>query len=609
MKGFAAGLLCSDGNVANAAWQATIARVQRSRASGTPPSMVVESRFVASHWSDGESLRPVIARLDGLVAVGEARLANRITVSRLAGQPTDGSDLSLVLSAFARHGPSIFARLHGEFALIVWDGPNERVLAARDAFGIKRLFWTARGGTTIFASSLDALQTNEQVNGAFIWSYLTSQAHDPTRTIWSGIEAIAPASYLVVTTTCRTIVAYWSPGQNTPPVPKDERDQCEQFAVHLENAVQSCIPPSGSVWCELSGGVDSSTVVCVAEKLHKDGLIKPRVAGTYSFVDDMPGADESPFLNAVLTSRSIRSEQISNSYPWQDDGELPPLTEEPRGYYPYWARDRRAERIVREAGGAVILSGARSDYYLTGSPRFLADYVAHLRLLSAGFEAHRVATAARSSLWQVLKQYILHPLFGNARRFSANADLMTPPWITKDFASSVDLSSPRTPSNENPTTASSFFCSDAIHSLNAASSMHELPLTTPVIDKRYPFFYRPLVDFALALPPNMLFREGTTKWILREATRDIVPAIVRRRVTKGCIDGRFCWALSYCTPLLSNLLRDPLVAQYGWVDAQELRHAADLARAGALSGLGALLQALSLETWLVARAGRWPTGT
>jgi asparagine synthase (glutamine-hydrolysing) len=122
---------------------------------------------------------------------------------------------------------------------------------------------------------------------------------------------------------------------------------------------------------------------------------------------------------------------------------------------------------------------------------------------------------------------------------------------------------------------------------------------------RYPFLYRPLVEWSLRLPATQRVRPHARKWILREATRDVLPETVRTRATKGGIDARILWSLQHEHVRVDALLRDPVLAQLGCIDPTPLRVAVEQARHGRPVNNVSLMSALSLETWLAVRSGRW----
>jgi asparagine synthase (glutamine-hydrolysing) len=124
------------------------------------------------------------------------------------------------------------------------------------------------------------------------------------------------------------------------------------------------------------------------------------------------------------------------------------------------------------------------------------------------------------------------------------------------------------------------------------------------IEVRYPFLYRPLVEFSLGLPARERIRPEGRKWILREAMRGTLPEKVRTRNSKGGIDARILWSLTRERSRIDAMLRQPVLGELGCVDAARLRMAVDEAARGVPGGLGSLFRTLSLETWLAAWAGR-----
>jgi asparagine synthase (glutamine-hydrolysing) len=131
------------------------------------------------------------------------------------------------------------------------------------------------------------------------------------------------------------------------------------------------------------------------------------------------------------------------------------------------------------------------------------------------------------------------------------------------------------------------------------------------LEIRHPFLYRPLVEFALALPSELSARPYQRKWVLREAMRGILPDVVRTRIGKGSPADLYAWSLTALRPLLEPLVHESMMADLGIIDATRLAVAFDLApqHPGTIYQDHALIYtALAIEAWLQARSGRWPRG-
>jgi asparagine synthase (glutamine-hydrolysing) len=325
----------------------------------------------------------------------------------------------------------------------------------------------------------------------------------------------------------------------------------------------------------------------------------PSLAGTVSVVDSLGDGDETRFSDAVIERWGVRNELVRDPWPWQDDGEPPAATDEPRPMFPFWARDRRMCGIVRAAGGRVMLSGQGSDHYLDGPDTYPADLLGTGRIREALRAVTLHAVANRQSFYRGFWQNALLPLLppALARRGTREAP---PAWVRPDFARRAGMTAPR------PRSRPGRIWSDetAVYLRVLAGQLERGPLLEGM-EVRYPFLHRPLAEFGLRLPVAERVRPGWSKWVLREAMRGILPETVRTRRSKGGIGARILWALQREAPRIRWLLDDPLVAQAGWVDADGLRRAVEHARQGQVENLSHLLGTLSLETWLRVRAGAW----
>jgi len=582
-----------------------LARLRDESASAARHS---HGRFAAVCGAGRNSRRSLIVTRDHISAVGDVRLDNRSSVARGSGIADNAqTDLELVVAGYLAIGRALIPTLQGDFAFVLWDERTSEAMAVRDAIGVKRLFYEAAADFVRFSSSLSSLATARKVNQEFVASYLVGGLRkDAGSTIWTGYRSVPPGSYEIWSPVRHERIRYWSADVAQSSVPAHPREQCQAFLGHLDDAVRLRLNGVQSAWSELSGGLDSASVLAVSERLYRDGKIEQRVAGTYSFVDEMAGADELPFLRSLKKQFAIPNVPIANSFPWENDGVPPPLTDEPRIYYPFWARDRRADAMVRNAGATVVLSGGGSDYYLTGTPHFLADMLRAVRLREAFAQAHRLASNARGSAWKTLWKYGITPLLPRTVRNWSHASSSVPAWIEPRFAMQYGVRERISSAFPVGGSNRSRFLAATLFQLDAAPDLFELPLSAESTEKRYPFFHRPLVEFSLSLPRDMTFRDGTTKWILREAGRGLVPDEVRMRKSKGWIDGRTCWALSHRYQLLSKLLKDPLVVQAGWVQLEPLRAAFENARFGLGGGVAPLMRTLSLETWLAVQHHVWP---
>jgi asparagine synthase (glutamine-hydrolysing) len=154
------------------------------------------------------------------------------------------------------------------------------------------------------------------------------------------------------------------------------------------------------------------------------------------------------------------------------------------------------------------------------------------------------------------------------------------------------------------------------HYLMAEAALLDRGTTSRVngddLEISHPFLYRPLVEFALHLAPQLCARPLARKWILREAMRGILPETVRTRVGKGGPNKDLQVLFAQPPESFALLAREPILADLGLVDARALRSAVDNIRPDRKrdndSMPGELMRTLSVEAWLQVRSGRWPHG-
>jgi asparagine synthase (glutamine-hydrolysing) len=304
----------------------------------------------------------------------------------------------------------------------------------------------------------------------------------------------------------------------------------------------------------------------------------------------------------VVRRVDYRNEQVRDYWAWQEDGLAPPVTDGPRPLFPFFARDRRMCDVIRKSGGRVLLSGFGADHYLFGNLHYVTDMARAGRIGAALRELATWSVAGRGSFWSMAREHLgpLVPGLGAPRTGSLDD---VPAYVDPAFAARYGVRE-RIDVTPGRGVAQWFSKRTSRDLLTIPSWIDRWPFGEDV-EVRYPFLHRPLVEASLRLPVRMRVRPEGRKWVLREAMRGLLPEEVRTRSTKGTIDARILWSLQRERVRIDELLRDPILAQLGAVRPEALRDAVDSARRGLKVNLAFLMSALSLETWLAVRAGRW----
>ncbi|HEX6965473.1 MAG TPA: asparagine synthase-related protein [Gemmatimonadaceae bacterium] len=561
---------------------------------------------------------PLVVSHGDWTAIGTVRIDNRAELERWASREGTGlTDLELVLHTVARHGPTYVPQFLGDFAFVVWNDATRIAVAACDAFAVKKLYYVERNGLFYLASRAEALALDERYDVQYLAERLAACIPTPGLSIYAGVKSLPSGTLAELQRGKLTTRRYWSPYEFDiePTWTKSQPEAAETCRALLAESVRLRLGEGKlETWAQLSGGMDSSSVVSVAQWLATRGAVPNGLAGTITFVDSFgTGADEREYSDAVVRRWGLRNETVIDPPLWHDDQYEPPNTDEPTADIMFHPRDYRLCDIVRGAGGRIVLTGGAGDSLFTGNMFFFADWLRHGQVRPALREMAHRAAVGRASFWELAYRNALLPLLPRALQQRLVRDQAgMPPWVLGRTARRYGLAA--------RASAPSSYAGRVGHKYHdaVAIGISELAAGIPVglledtLDVRHPYLYRPLVEFALRLPPELCARAYARKWVLREAMRGILPDTVRTRVGKGAVFGRLAWSLAAQRTILAPLVQEPILAELGVVDAAKLRASFEAAQHAPDSRerLHADVQhTLGIEAWLRMRSGRWPCGT
>lgn len=569
---------------------------------------------------------PRVGSFGRFVGSGDVRLDDRDATLALAGRDRvaavaharrvalrDLSDLDLVLAVLEAHGPSCIARLLGDFAFVALDAVSGELVAARDAFGVGALYYVASARDIVFSSRASYVARG-RYRDAFLAHYLATAPDPNESSVFDGVETLPSGAWLIVRGGQLVVRQHWSPREFEPTPVASTDDAIAEFRTLFIESVRARTPPDArTAWAQLSGGLDSSSVVC-AVHANQNGApaaaaktaLGGTLGGTVTVVDTLGSGDERDYVAAVVEHTAVANTQIVDPVMWEDDGLSPPVTDTPALGCLFHSVERRLCQMVCTAGGSVLFSGVGSDHYLTGNLYFFADAVSSGQPVAAVRELARWAALGRISFWPLLYENAVYPLLPRSvRALLPPAATTAPTWITPAFARHFVRARTQSVVESHDAPAGHKYAGAIAHQLSHFGTSCDRGLVTDVVQMRYPFLSRPLVEFALRLPADLRTRPFARKWILREAMRGLLPERVRTRRGKGSNGRRVLLSLLDPRSPVDALVRDPVLADLGCVDPARLRAAVDAARHGRARLDAALLTALSLETWLRIREGRW----
>lgn len=220
------------------------------------------------------------------------------------------SDTEALLHLYDEDGPRFLQQIHGMFALGLWDAKRRRLLLARDRLGIKPLYYYYDHEHLIFASELKALLADRSLPGEFNHAAFSDFLHlmsipDP-ETIFRGVKKLLPGHYLVVDNGRVKVSQYWEIPLSPPQTSQNVDTACDQFEERFQQAVTSHLLADMPVGAFLSGGVDSSSIVSVANRQVTHPMMT--FASTFRGLTEF---DESPYAREVANLCGTRHHEFN----------------------------------------------------------------------------------------------------------------------------------------------------------------------------------------------------------------------------------------------------------------------------------------------------------
>jgi asparagine synthase (glutamine-hydrolysing) len=414
----------------------------------------------------------------------------------------------------------------------------------------------------------------------------------PDTTPYEAVYAVPPGVCVSVTSAGRVSQSrFWTLEIGDIRHP-DARTYEEQLRALWRDAVYARLQTDAVVWAELSGGLDSSSVVCMADLLVRRGLVPARSIRLVSHATlHSPEGDERRFIAEVERQTGIVSDIVGVEDHF-DQGD--PL----RAWVtPYALQGVGLETVrrVRAAGARVVLSGRLGDAIMGCQPDnsvAVFDDLARRDLLGALRNVRAWSRATRKPFLEIAWRLFVPDPHTSPE---TGVELLAPPLraMLRDIAR-IDV-----PSGVR---RSKRMLARMVLGYSTGARL-DVPHRSSEIVYAYPFTHRPLVEFMLAIPGEQLSAPGANRSLMRRAFANLVPARVLRRVSKGYYPPV---AFRAARRLAASMLpvNDLEVVQRGWIDPERLQSAIRALTDGGGETGGDIHCVLSLERWLEARRAR-----
>lgn len=320
----------------------------------------------------------------GNIIVLDGRLDNHAELAHLLSVDDEyAADSALMLAAYARWGENCFERFVGDWSLALWSTGRQTLYLARDHAGTRTLYYSFAGSRVVWSTYLETfLGAGEELalDEEFAARYLGGL---PIRssTPYEGVRAVPPAHVLTFNDRGMRSSAHWSWMVGEKLAYKDAQDYDEHFLECFERSIRRRDIPGASILAELSGGMDSTAIVCISDALRRRENSDAPLVDTVSLYDNSEADwNELPYIAATERYRNKGGIHVAVSYLDRSFALVEPATSFPYPGFDGNARQREKayEAQVAPAGYRVILSGIGGDELLGGVPTPYPELADHL---------------------------------------------------------------------------------------------------------------------------------------------------------------------------------------------------------------------------------------
>ncbi|MGH9511451.1 MAG: asparagine synthetase B family protein [Terriglobales bacterium] len=511
-------------------------------------------------------------------------------------------DVAIVAAAFERWGTNCFNRLVGDWALSLWDSIDNALVLARDYIGIRQLFYHLKTNELIWCTNLDPLvQCGDTFTlcDEYVAGYLAFKP-DARLTPYRELRSVPPGGFVRVRNRTVTAHTYWTINPHLRTHYKTDEEYQEHYFHLLRQSVRRRLRSDRPILAALSGGLDSTSIVCMADHIRSEEQIATPRIDTVSYYDPLEPDEDDPYhLTKVEQQRGRKGFHLS----------LPGMGDSLSFEYPAFVATPgfgiRAEvkvamsSLVHESGYRVLLSGTGGDEMNAQalSPVVaMADLFARFHFSAGWKQLVAWSLATRKPLIQLLFQTLLELLPLRIRaRFGSQGKLQ--PWVNREFARKHQI---RARQLEN---VPGFWFwrpgpRDAAQTITTLSREFTYALPSH-LEQRYPYLDQTLAEFLTTIPFEQLLQPWERRRLMRRTLEGLIPEEVLHRKTK--VSAVRCYPITlekhWCQ--IEDGLSSSLSSKLGYTDSKELRKDLVQLRNGQIPlHLVRLLKALSLEFWL-----------
>jgi len=497
------------------------------------------------------------------------------------------TDTEVILHAYEEWGTDCLHHFNGMWAFGIWDSKEKRLFCSRDRAGVKPFYYIYDGKRLAFASEIKALLALEDLtvspNEQIIADYLFFGVMDHTReTFFKDICQLRPGEFLMARDNDFSVHSYWDIEPREVRFPRKE-NYGERFYELLEDSIRLRLRSDVPVGSCLSGGLDSSSIVCLANRLmFNSPSIDRKLVGerqkTFSSCFQNDAYDERKYIEKVIERTGAEKNYI---FPQPEDlfQEMARLMwhqEEPFGstsIYAQW----KVMKCAKDRGVIVLLDGQGGDELLAGYlSSFFIQFAKLLKRKNLGQFIQEIKGFKKTnafSLPHFLNGMIAALLPPQGKQWIRRVLRKGVEWSESKFQKRYLRVLPKPDKFEDPLNNYLYevFRLTSLPGLLHYEDRNSMAFS---LEARVPFLDYRLVEYTFSLPSEQKIRDGVTKVILRDAMEGVLPEEIRNRTDKmGFVTPEDIWFRTILKNQIYQIINSKSFADRGYFDVRKVNEA------------------------------------
>jgi asparagine synthase (glutamine-hydrolysing) len=488
------------------------------------------------------------------------------------------SDTEVILAAYQAYGIDCLNKFNGMWSFAIWDQQRQELFCSRDRFGIKPFYYYSNSERFIFASEIKALLQHPQVprsiDDSVCYRFLAfGQSNVGEESFFADIRQLEAGHCLIVNRDGIQKKCYWDLQETSAPFSLTPKLAIQEFKRLFVDSVHLRMRSDVPIGTCLSGGLDSSSIVCVANQLSQKSPEYLYQQETFSSCFDSKIFDERPFIDSVIEHTGAKRNYL---FPepqtfLHEVESLVSTQNEPFSSLSIFAQWSVMKK-VKERGITVLLDGQGADELLAGYGHdglfwneLLQDnqWIDLKSEIRASFSKYGVKTTLRRFGRMLASQQINS---WNKIKIKNNS------FISKDFQNSFFQ---KFYQEKKATIFQKQLKNELYHELKYGlmpllryEDRNSMAFS---LESRLPFLDYRLVEFSFSLPDTLIIQNGWSKWILRQAMAGILPEKIRWRQDKmGFVTPQDIWFKEELAPFIHEVLHDPNFQQRSYWNSKKI---------------------------------------